>query len=70
LVPDYTADLPRLLSQPVSGGPARAIAYAPDAANRNGLQSAFAVNPVNGAIIYVAQVSRDTNIDLPSVARR
>jgi DNA-binding winged helix-turn-helix (wHTH) protein/Tol biopolymer transport system component len=71
LVPEYSAgSVPRILAQPVSGGPARIVAYAPGAANQNGLQTAFAVNPTNGEIIYVASVMRDTNIDLLTLARR
>jgi hypothetical protein len=72
LVPEYAAGVePRILAQPVSGGPSRAMAYAPGAANRGAdLQSAFAVNPVTGEIVYIAQVSRDTNIDLLTLAKR
>ena len=70
LVPDYDGSVPRILAQPVSGGPARVIAYAPGAANQNGLHSAFAVNPVTGEILYVASVMKDTNIDLLTLAKR
>jgi len=66
LVPDYSPDgAPRILAQPVSGGPSREIAGAPGAVNRGGdFQSDFAVNPVTNEIVYTAQISRDTNIDL------
>jgi hypothetical protein len=70
LVPDYSADgAPRILAQPVSGGPSREIARAPGAVNRGAFQSDFAVNPVTGEIIYTAEVSRDTNIDLLNLAK-
>jgi Tol biopolymer transport system component len=71
LVPDYSAGgTPRILAQPVSGGPSRVIAYAPGAVNRNGFHSDFVVNPVTNEIVYTAQVSRDTNIDLLTLAKR
>ena len=72
LVPEYAAGSePRILAQPVSGSPSRVVAYAPGAVNRSGdLQSDFAVNPVTGEIVYIAQVSRDTNIDLLTLAKR
>ncbi len=65
LVPDSnTGSTPRILAQPVSGGPSRPIAYAPR------FQSDLAVNPVTGEIVYIAQVSHDTNIDLLTMAKR
>jgi Tol biopolymer transport system component/DNA-binding winged helix-turn-helix (wHTH) protein len=65
LVPEYNlGSTPRILAQPVAGGPSRAIAYAP------GGQGDLAVNPATGEIVYIAQVSRDTNIDLLTLARR
>jgi hypothetical protein len=70
MVPDYSGEgAPRILAQPLSGGPSREIAYAPGAVNRLPLQSDFAVNPVNGEIVYTALVSRDTNIDLLRLTR-
>jgi hypothetical protein len=70
LVPQFNAGAtPRIWAQPVSGGPSQAIAFAPGAANRSGLQSEMAVNPTTGDIIYVASVSHDTNIDLLTLAR-
>ncbi|HUE63029.1 MAG TPA: TIR domain-containing protein [Rhizomicrobium sp.] len=70
LVPEYDpGSTPRILAQPVAGGPSRAIAYAPGAVNQNGFQSDFAVNPTTGEIVYTAQVSRDSNIDLLTLAR-
>ncbi|HEX4507512.1 MAG TPA: hypothetical protein VH722_17420, partial [Alphaproteobacteria bacterium] len=71
LVPDYDpGGTPRILAQPVSGGASRTIGYAPGADNQgSGFQSGFAVNPVTGEIVYTAQVSRDTNIDLLTLAR-
>jgi hypothetical protein len=71
LVPDYGSEgVPRILAQPISGGPSREIAYAPGAVNRGSFQSDFAVNPVTSEIIYTAQVSRDTNIDLLKLTKR
>jgi Tol biopolymer transport system component len=71
LVPEYDqGSTPRVLAQPLTGGPSRAIAYAPGAVNRDGFKSDFAVNPVTGEIIYTAQISRDTNIDLMTLTKR
>jgi Tol biopolymer transport system component len=71
LVPEYNqGSTPHIQAQPLTGGPSRAIAYAPGAVNREGFKSDFAVNPVTGEIVYTAQVSRDTNIDLLTLARR
>jgi DNA-binding winged helix-turn-helix (wHTH) protein/Tol biopolymer transport system component len=65
LVPEFhPGSTPRLLAQPVAGGPSRPIAYAP------GAQGDLDVNPTTGEIVYSAQVSRDTNIDLLTLARR
>jgi Tol biopolymer transport system component/DNA-binding winged helix-turn-helix (wHTH) protein len=71
LVPEYGTDsVPHILAQPLSEGPAQVIAYAPGAENQPSLQTAFAVNPVTGEIIYVSSVMKDTNIDLLTLARR
>ena len=72
LVPDFTAaEGPRILAQPLAGGPDRVLAYAPGAeAQQNGLQSKMAVNPKTGEIIYVASVQTDTNIDLLTLRKR
>ena len=72
LVPDFTAaGGPRILAQPLAGGPDRVLAYAPGAqAQQDGLQSKMAVNPKTREIIYVASVQTDTNIDLLSLAKR
>ncbi|HET7085888.1 MAG TPA: TIR domain-containing protein [Rhizomicrobium sp.] len=70
LVPEFDAgDIPRIMAQPESGGPMHLLAYAPGAQSRTG-QAAFAVNPLNGEIIYTASVARDTNIDLLTLAKR
>jgi WD40 repeat protein len=70
LVPDYSSGgVPRILAQPLSGGPSREIARAPGAVNRGAFQSDLAVNPLTGEIVYTAEVSRDTNIDLLTLAR-
>ena len=72
LVPDFAAaGGPRILAQPLTGGPDRLLAYAPGAqAQQDGLQSKTAVNPKTGEIVYVASVQTDTNIDLLTLARR
>lgn len=72
LVPDFTAaEGPRILAQPLAGGPDRVLAYAPGAeAQQDVLQSKMAVNPKTGEIVYVASVQTDTNIDLLTLAKR
>ena len=72
LVPDFTATGgPRILAQPLAGGPDRILAYAPGAqAQQDGLESKMAVNPTTGDVIYVASVQTDTNIDLLTLARQ
>jgi hypothetical protein len=71
LVPDYSAGAaPRILAQPVSGGPSRVLAYAPGAVSRTGFRSDFVVNPVTNEIVYTAQILHDTNIDLLTLTRR
>jgi hypothetical protein len=69
LIPDFSAQSgPRILAQPLSGGPDRLVAYAPGAEDRR-YQSKFAVDPTNGEIIYVASVVNDTNIDLLTLTK-
>jgi WD40 repeat protein len=71
LVPEYSpGEVPRILAQPVSGGPSREIARAPGAVNRGGFSSDLAVNPVTNEIIYTAEISRDTNIELLKLSKR
>ena len=70
LVPDFdAAGGPRILAQPLAGGPDRVLAYAPGAVTTEGLQSKMVVNPKTGEIIYVAAVQSDSNIDLLTLAR-
>jgi Tol biopolymer transport system component len=71
LIPDFNAaGGPRILAQPVAGGPDRVLGYAPGAQNQEGtFMSKIAVNPRTGEIIYVASVLHDTNIDLLTLAR-
>jgi len=70
LIPDFSAPGgPRILAQPLAGGPDRVLAYAPGAEGL-GYQSRMTVNPKTGEIIYVATVQSDTNIDLLTLARR
>lgn len=69
LIPDFRAPGgPRILAQPLAGGPDRVIAYAPGALTMD-YQSRMAVNPKTGEIIYVANVQSDTNIDLLTLAK-
>lgn len=72
LVPDFdAAEGPRILAQPLAGGPDRVLAYAPGAQAQIGvLETKMAVNPKTGEIIYVAAVQSDTNIDLLTLAKR
>jgi Tol biopolymer transport system component len=71
LVPDYTGTTPRLLAQPLTGGPDRLLGYMPEAADEPGfLQSPIAVNPKTGDILYTAAIGRDTNIDLLTLVKR
>jgi hypothetical protein len=71
LVPDFNAaGGPRILAQPLAGGPDRVLSYAPGAMAQLGtLESGMAVNPKTGEVIYVAAVQSDTNIDLLTLAR-
>ncbi len=71
LIPDFDAEGgPRILAQPLAGGPDRVLAYAPGAEVKlNGLESKMAVNPRTGDIIYVASVQGDTNIDLLTLVK-
>jgi Tol biopolymer transport system component len=72
LIPDFNAaDGPRILAQPLAGGPDRVLAYAPGArAQDERGQSKMTVNPKTGEIVYVAWVLNDTNIDLLTLAKR
>jgi Tol biopolymer transport system component len=71
LVPDFnTPEGPRILAQPLAGGPDRVLAYAPGAFHTQQIQSKMAVNPKTGDVIYVAAVQGDSSIDLLTLARR
>ena len=70
LLPDFrAAGGPRILAQPLAGGPDRVLGYAPGALALE-YQSRMAVNPKTGEIIYVATVQSDTNIDLLTLVKR
>ena len=71
LLPDFNATGgPRILAQPLAGGPDRILGYAPGARARDGAaESPMAANPVTGEVIYVASVQGDTNIDLLTMRR-
>jgi Tol biopolymer transport system component len=67
LIPTLDSNgLPRILSQPISGSPPTAVAYAPAAQE----DSDFAIDPKTGDIIYVAGVARDTDIELLHLAKQ
>ncbi len=72
LIPDFLAPGgPRILAQPLGGGPDRVQAYAPGAQAQEGiLESKIVVNPKSSEILYVAAVQSDTNIDLLTLARQ
>ncbi|HEX4272920.1 MAG TPA: winged helix-turn-helix domain-containing protein [Rhizomicrobium sp.] len=72
LVPEYPrAATPRLLAQPLSGGPDRLVGYMPGAAMKDRtFASEVAVNPKTGDIVYMAAVAHDTNIDLLTLVKR
>jgi dipeptidyl aminopeptidase/acylaminoacyl peptidase len=64
LIPDFAAEGgPRILAQPLAGGPDRVLAYAP------GIQSRIAVNPRTGEMIY-GVIFHNNNIDLLTLAKR
>jgi len=72
LIPEFgkSGTVPQILGQPVSGGPERVLGYAPGAANRMiDFQTAFAVNPKTGEILYTADIGRDPNIDLLTLVK-
>jgi hypothetical protein len=69
LVPDFTGPIPRLLAQPVSGGPDRLLGYMPNAETASFVKTGMAFNPKNGDILYTANVSYDTNIDLLTLTK-
>jgi hypothetical protein len=69
LIPDFgAAGDPRILAQPLTGGPDRVLAYAPGAPGLR-YQSRMTVNPKTGEIVYVALVQNDSNIDLLTLTR-
>jgi Tol biopolymer transport system component len=69
LVPDFSdRSMPRILAQPLKGGPDRVLAYAPGAIT-SGFAGTMTVNPKTGEVIYAASVLRDTNIDLLTLAQ-
>jgi len=73
LVPEFSISgaVPQLLAQPVAGGPDRVLGYAPGAANRaTDFQTAIAVNPKTGEVLYTADIGRDPNIDLLTLVKR
>jgi hypothetical protein len=72
LVPDFSAPGgPRILAQPLAGGPDRVLAYAPGMMrDLYGRESGIATNPHTGEVVYVAAVQSDTNIDLLTLARK
>jgi len=71
LVPDFNAaGGPRILTQPLAGGPEALLGYAPGAqAQRGMLASGMSANPKTGEVIYAASVQSDSNIDLLTMSR-
>ncbi len=70
LVPDFSdSSMPRVLAQPLKGGPDRVLAYAPGAIS-SGFAGTMTVNPKTGEVIYAASVLRDTNIDLLTLRKQ
>jgi hypothetical protein len=51
---------PRIMSQPIAGGPPRVIAEAPGYAYDKG----FAVNPTTGAVVYAATRADETDLEI------
>ena len=71
LIPEFNApDGPRILAQPLAGGPDRVVGYAPGAFASPEGQSKMAVNPKTGEIVYVAAVQGDTSIDLLTLSQQ
>jgi Tol biopolymer transport system component/DNA-binding winged helix-turn-helix (wHTH) protein len=68
LVADFSSGpaAARLFAQPLAGGPAVTIAYAPNLSpNTN-----FAVDPRSGRIVYVSDVERDFGVDILRLVER
>ncbi len=67
LVPDLGApgSVPRIFAQPAGGGPDKLLGYAPNAF----INAGIAANPVSGEVLYIAEVGRDSNIDLLALVR-
>ena len=59
-VDDPMGHPPRIMSQPIAGGPARVIAEAPGYAYDKG----FAVNPATGAVVYAATRADETDLEI------
>jgi Tol biopolymer transport system component len=63
VVPDFNSpDGPRVLAQPLAGGPSRVLGYLPGAASTR-----VAISPVTGEIIYLT-ASGDRNIEMLTLA--
>lgn len=65
---DFQLGSPRVVAQPITGGPSRIFAYAPGASRD--VDEDFGVNPNTGEVIYVVGVVIDSNIDLLHLAQR
>jgi Tol biopolymer transport system component/DNA-binding winged helix-turn-helix (wHTH) protein len=59
-VDDPMGHPPRIMSQPIAGGPAHMIAEAPGYAYDKG----FAVNPATGAVVYAATRADETDLEI------
>jgi Tol biopolymer transport system component/DNA-binding winged helix-turn-helix (wHTH) protein len=64
-VDDPMGHPPRIMSQPIGGGPARVIAEAPGYAYDKG----FAVNPATGAVVYAATRADETDLEILQLGR-
>ena len=70
LVPDFgSPGEPRVLAQPLAGGQAKVVGYAPGAVDHDDFQSTFALNPKTGEVDYIANVNPITTIDLLTLGR-
>ena len=72
LIPEFGAGItPKILAQPVAGGPDRVLGYAPGASYQSALGATpIAVNPQTQEVFYTAEIGRDPNIDLLTLVRR
>jgi Tol biopolymer transport system component/DNA-binding winged helix-turn-helix (wHTH) protein len=68
LYPDFRSANPKILAQPLAGGPSRVFAYAPGGSAN--VDDDFAVDPKTGQVVYLVGVVVDSNIDLLHLAQK